>query len=383
VNIRQVSPIRVVHVTSGLGRGGAEAILLDIFANAGASELDQYIISLGRPVDRRELREIDSSRVIYLGVGRRPKEIFSAIVRTRKEIKRLAPDVVHTWMYHGDIVGGIAARTLQIPVIWGLFTGSLDSLFYNRVTRLVIRSCGWLSKVIPSQIVSCSKKGIEVHRNIGYPERKMSVIPIGFDTERYSANDTRRDQFRHRYGIARSVPVVGMAARFDPQKDFRTFLEAIALVRAQMPEIIALLVGGYGIHGDNKSLDAMIEEQGLEKNILVLGFIPSIREFYNGIDLLVLSSHGEGFPRVIGEAMASGTPCVASDVGDCREVIEDAGFVITSGASKDFADAVVQFFSASEDHRQALGVRSRDRIVRNYHLSQMIAGYVEKYKECI
>jgi len=377
------TPIRVVHVTSGLGHGGAESILLDLFTMADPLEIDQFIISLGSPTDREELNGTHPSKIVYLEVDQKPGNIFSAIFRTRNEIKKLAPNVVHTWMYYGDIIGGIAAKTLGVPIIWGVFTGSLDPRFYNRLTRWVIRACGWLSWFIPTHIVSCSKKGLEIHREIGYPKQKLSVIPIGFNTEKYVISQAGRSRFRTRYGISRSSYVIGMAARFDPQKDFETFFKAIAITKERIPELTVLLVGGYGADKDNDLLRAMIEKFGIEENTSALGFVSSINDFYNGVDLFVLSSHGEGFPRVIGEAMASGTPCVAADVGDCREVIGDTGFVVSRNAPEELANAIVRFCSTSNEGRQALKVRSRENIVRNYQLNRMISLYIEKYRECL
>ncbi len=377
------TPIRVVHVTSGLGHGGAESILLDLFTMADSSEIDQFIVSLGPPADREELRGVDNSRITYLDLGKSPRDFFPAVFKVRNIIKRLAPNVVHTWMYHSDIVGGIAARTLGLPVIWGVFTGSVDPRFYSRLTRWVIRGCSWLSRFIPTHIVSCSRKGLEVHKEIGYPQQKLCVIPIGFDTERYVMTQAGRSRFRDEYGISENVPIVGMAARFDPQKDFETFFKAIAIAKERIPELVVFLVGGKGTRNDNKALSTMIDRTGMEGTIRALGLVPSINDFYNGVELLVLSSHGEGFPRVIGEAMASGTPCVASDVGDCRAVIGDTGFVVSRNAPGELANAILQFFSTSDEGRQALRVRSRERIVRNYNLNQMISLYVEKYKQCI
>lgn len=375
--------VRVVHVTSGLGHGGAESILLDLLKMADSAEIDQFIVSLGSPVFREELRDVDGSRVIYLNLGQTPVNVFSAILKARKVIKRLEPNVVHTWMYHADIVGGIAAKTLRLPVIWSVFTGSVDPRFYSRLTRSVIRGCAWLSRIIPRYIVSCSSKGSEVHKKIGYPDQKLSVIPIGFDTEEYRIDPEGRSRFRNQVELLGDLPVIGMAARFDPQKDFETFFRAIAIAKERIPELIVFLVGGYGTDEDNKALKEMIQIEKLEGTIRALGFISSIKDFYNGIDLFVLSSHGEGFPRVIGEAMASGTPCVASDVGDCREVISNTGFVVSKGSAKELASAITEFFLSEDHDRQDLGFRARQRIVQNYHLGQMISMYVKKYRGCI
>jgi len=174
-----------------------------------------------------------------------------------------------------------------------------------------------------------------------------------------------------------------MAARFDPQKDFETFFRGIAIVKEQIPELIVFLVGGYGTDENNKALEEMIQTEKLEGTIRALGFIASIKDFYNGVDLFVLSSHGEGSPRVIGEAMASGTPCVASDVGDCREVIADTGFVVSKGSAKELASAITEFFLSEDHDRQNLRFRARQRIVQNYHLDQMIPMYVKKYNQCL
>jgi len=236
------------------------------------------------------------------------------------------------------------------------------------------------SRSIPAEVLSVSKKGLTVHESIGYPREKLRVVPIGFDTEQFSPKPGLRAQFRKTYGLKQDQPVIGMVARFDRQKDFDTLFKAASKVCASVPALKIVLVGGYGITAENRALTEIVEMFGLGSVVRLLGYVESIEEFYNGIDLLVLTSFGEGFPRVLGEAMATGIPCVSTKVGDAEEIIGGTGFIVGVGDDVGLADAIESFFTSSPESRSYQKRESRKRISEAYSLLKSNRLYTDVYR---
>src|SRR5690606_27501040 len=133
----------------------------------------------------------------------------------------------HTWMYHADLLGGIAARLAGgIPVLWAIHNTTLDPKGSKPLTRRIARWNGRLSHILPSRIVSVSDSGRELHRALGYDTRRMVVIPNGIAVEDYAPNLRAAVELRAMLEVDAATPLVGVIARFDPQKDHRTSLQA-------------------------------------------------------------------------------------------------------------------------------------------------------------
>ncbi len=372
--------IRVLHITSGLGTGGAEAILRDLLESLGQFNVEQLVISLG-PVEEAQVRlNYPLVKIHFFDLRRHPWRLVSVIAKIVFAMAKFRPDVVHTWMYHADLIGGILGKLKRLPVVWGIFSGNLEPEYYRPLTRLTIRMCGVLSRSIPAEVLSVSRKGRAVHESIGYPSKKIRVVPIGFDTEQFSPKPGLRIQFRKTYGFKQDQPIIGMVARFDRQKDFDTLFKAASKARVSVPGLKIVLVGGYGITVENSALTEKVEMFGLGSVVRLLGFVESIEEFYNGIDLLVLTSFGEGFPRVLGEAMATGVPCVSTKVGDAEEIIGSTGCIVGVGDVSGLADAMESFFASSPESRDYRKRESRKRITEEYSLLKSNSSYAEVYR---
>ena len=372
--------IRVLHITSGLGTGGAEAILRDLLESLGQFNVEQLVISLG-PVEEAQVRlNYPLVKIHFFDLRRHPWRLVSVIAKIVFAMAKFRPDVVHTWMYHADLIGGILGKLKRLPVVWGIFSGNLEPEYYRPLTRLTIRMCGVLSRSIPAEVLSVSRKGRAVHESIGYPSKKIRVVPIGFDTEQFSPNPVLRTRFRKTYGFEEDQSIIGMVARFDRQKDFDTLFKAVSKACVSIPRLKIVLVGGYGITPENRLLTEKVERFGLGSLVHLLGFVESIEEFYNGIDLLVLTSFGEGFPRVLGEAMATGVPCVSTKVGDAEEIIGGIGHIVGVGDVVGLADAIESFFANSPEVLSHKKRESRRRVVEEYSLMKSNRLYAEAYR---
>lgn len=363
----------VVHIITGLNDGGAEAVLLRLCAHEADNQY--HVISLMSDGKYGPLlREVGATvTCLNLPQGR---VTLGGLWRLWCVLRSKNPDVVQTWMYHADLIGGVMARIAGVKrVFWNIRNTTPDVEHTTKSTILVVRLCALLSPWVPETIVCCAQRSLEGHRDLGYTANKLCVIPNGYDLSRFAVNVAARDRLRAEWGVNDRF-VLGMVGRFDPQKDHKNFLSALTQLKQEGVSFYAVLVG-RGLDASNGQLVAWLAELGLADNVHLLGQRTDIPDVMNALDVHVLSSFGEAFPNVLAEAMACGTPVVTTDVGDAAMIAGDTGWVVPAKNATALAGALLQVQAAMADNLawQARRVAARQRVQVNFSLSRMVANY--------
>jgi len=242
-------------------------------------------------------------------------------------------------------------------------------------TRLVLRVLSWRSKV-PHAVVVNSHAGMLWHQKLGYRPRRWEVIPNGFDLATFKPDPEGGKRLRKEFDLASDAVLVGLIARFDPMKDHATFLSAAAAIVRSRPAVHFFLVG-KGV----RSLANLIQFHDLTGRVELLDEQQHIHNLLQGFDLVCLSSASEGFPNVLGEAMACGVPCVTTDVGDARYLVDDTGLVVPPRDPDALAKALLDMIDRGQAARQQLGRLARDRIASKFSLTHTIKRYETLYEE--
>lgn len=379
--------MKVLHVITGLGQGGAEAMLIKLLEEMKrSSACDQMVVSLtDSGVNGSKIRAIGITlKCLEMRQGNLPSLL--KINKLRLIISQEKPDVVQTWLDHSDVFGGIASKWADksIPVFWNLRHSS-PSVIHRKLSRKLLGAVHRiLVNPIPTQILVNSKCGLHAHADAGYPLAKMVHIPNAFDTVEFNPGHRLGDILRKRFGnVAENTVVFGMAARYAPMKDHDNLLKAIRLIIRGQPNLVFYLCG-QGIDQNNAALANKIEEYRLNECVALLGPQDRMNEYMNSLDYFVLSSaHGEGFPNVIGEAMACGKPCISTDVGDAAEIIGSTGWIVPPKNPEALAAAM------SEAAREDAGAKScrqancRQRIVDFYAISDIAASYLDIWRRAL
>ena len=318
-------------------------------------------------------------RVIALGARPSPLALVPAVVRLWRHLRRSKPDVVQTWMYHADLIGGVVARLAGVrAVVWGLHAGLLPPPGEKRFMKLMVRIAAVLSRVVPRTIVCCSETSRVVHEAVGYDPARMVVIENGFEPAALVEAD-RRSAARRALGIDDGDEVVGRVARFHPQKDYATMVAAAALVVAVRPGVRFVFVG-KDITEANDELWHEIVSAGIDRSVLLLGERDDMDDVYDALDVAVSSSRfGEALPLVVGEAMARGIPVVSTDVGDVREILGDDVDVVPAAEPGLLADAIVKLLDAGYAERRRIATSGRDRVLARFGVAAMRARYDAVY----
>lgn len=375
-------PIAVTHVIAGLELGGAEMMLYKLLSSIDRARFDPTVISLSTLGPLAE-------RIAGLGIGvsalgmPRGRVGARSLGRLARGLRARGPRVVHTWMYHADLLGGALARaTGEARVIWGV-RGSLDRRLSKRSSLLTARACALSSRWLPDRIVSCSQRLAELHVELGYDASRMTVIPNGFDLSWFKPEPPLRALTRERMGVARDELLVGTIGRFDPQKDHRTFLSAAGALARSRPDV-SFVMCGPGVDAANVQLGGWIEEAGVADRCRLLGAVQDTRGVLNALDVLVCSSaFGEGFPNVLGEGMACGLPCVTTDVGDAAMIVADTSRVVSPGDPPALARAIAADLSQPRAARAAQAVAARARIADRFELGTVARTFEDLYTEVL
>lgn len=306
------------------------------------------------------------------------------LIRLARTIRQLKPDLIHAWMYHANLAAGIAAAFAgRPPVIWGIRQGDLDPRLSKWTTRVIARIGALCSHLMADKIICCAENARVLHESMGYARKNMIVIANGFDLDQFHPDQEARSALRHELGLSESTNLITMPARFDPQKDHQNLLLAANILRDGMPKTHYILCGDR-IDANNQDLNGWMAELGLNDVVHLLGPRRDMSRIMAGSDIVVSSSaFGEGFPNVLGEAMAAGTPCVATDVGDSRLIIGDTGRVVPPRDPQALASALGDMLNMSDAERRSLGERARSRIAERYSLDAITAQYAAQYRATI
>jgi glycosyltransferase involved in cell wall biosynthesis len=306
------------------------------------------------------------------------------LFRLARWLRNASPDIVQTWMYHADLIGGLAAMFAgRFPVIWGVRQSQLDPDGSKRTTIWTARICALLSRALPERIVCCSYIARDVHRALGYASDKLVVIPNGFDLGRFKPDRVLRERVRDELGIDAALRVVGMVARFDTQKDHKMLINAARILHNNIPGTHFVLCG-KDVVWENEVLAEWIATAGLRDYFHLLGERSGIEGLLPAFDVACLSSaFGEGFPNVVGEAMACEVPCVATDVGDSAQIIGDTGLIVAPRDAKAFASGLKRLLSLSPDEHGCLGRAARARIAERFELQFVVQQFENLYRDLV
>lgn len=360
---------RILHVITGLDRGGAEGTLVQVLRltqRAGGPQ--QRVVTL---VDGGALL----SDLLAAGVQvdslemERGKVSLGAVQRLRRLISEFRPDIVMTWLYHADLLGTLAACTCGVPcVMWNLRSSNMDLSFYGLSTRASVAILSRLSRLRGFVIGFNSWAGKAAHESFGYEAGRWLYLPNGVDLKRWYADSVDRAAVREELGMKPEDIVLAVVGRVDPKKDYPGVIAAIERILDSHPEARTVFIG--------RGTESLVLPHRARNRMLALGERGDVNRVMRGCDALISgSSFGEGFPNVIAEAMASGLPCVATDVGDARLLVGEAGLIVEPGDPDQLAHAVSELITGGAAYRAELGARARKQVETHWSIERAAERY--------
>jgi len=374
-------PRTVLHLITTLTQGGAERVLSEVVPRPDARGEDgaderHVVVSLAPGGMFAEVLRERGVEVRDLGM-RPGRDLVAGTRRLATVLRELRPTLVVAWMYHACLLATAAAAVAgrrgapsdrpRATVAW-LLRGSLHTragLPWH--TRLVIRLLARLARrprwLAPDVVAVNSRAGLAHHDRAGYRPRRWRILTNGVDTTAFAPDATDRAAVRADLGVGEDTVLAITVARRHPQKDHAGLLAAAdvaaATCRAAGGPDLAVVLVGTGTEGLTGTTPAGVTVRGL-------GERRDVARLLRGADLVVSASLTEGLPNALLEAMASGLPPVATDVGDCREVVGDAGRLVPAADPAALGAAIAELCLLPASDRRELGARARRRTEARY-----------------
>ncbi len=373
--------IKVVHCINGLNVGGAEMMLYKTTTRMARDRIATLVVSVMAvgPIGER----IQHAGIPVVAFGKTPGKPDPRMVwKLYRLLRREKPDVVQTHMYEANLYGVLAAKLARVPIIWGIRCSDMDLSLYSPLSRLSFQLGARLSHLPDATIVN-SEAGRTYHIARGYDGRRMVVVPNGFELDRFRPDAEARRAFRAELGLDDDALLVGRVARFDAMKDYATFAQAAGIAATQDARL-RFVLAGERVTSENAELAHWVQQAGIASRAHLLGRRNDVPRVMAGLDVLVSSSaFGEGFPNVIGEAMACGVPCAVTDTGDSAFVVGDTGVVAPVRNPTALAEALLTLTRLPRAERAQRGQAARQRVAENFDIERVVARSEKLYADVL
>ena len=243
---------------------------------------------------------------------------------------------------------------------------------------MTAKLCALMSGFLANAIICNSSRSATLHQEWGYKKGLFKLIGNGFDLSLFRPQAKAKPELCQQLQIAPDSMLVGLVARFDPQKDHGNFIRAAGTVLKGIENVHFILIG-TAVDDNNVQLQHWLVATGFSQRFHLLGERADIAKLTAALDIACSSSLGEGFPNAIGEAMACAVPCIVTDVGDSAQLLGDTGIVVASGDASALAEAMIALLQETETYRKKLGKKARLRIENYFSLPSIVKQYQDFY----
>lgn len=318
---------RIVILARKLDPGGAERQLVALSKGLARRGHDVHIVLFysGGVFDENLLGS--NVHVVFLDKTSR-WDIMGFLVRLMLTLRELRPSLVYSFLDVPNIIVGLLRYVIGNPkLVWSIRAAGMEMGQYDWLSR----SVSWLEARLSGMadmIIANSHAGAIWARQRGFPSSRIEVVENGIDTTRFNRDADGGEILRQEWDVTETVILIGIVARLDPMKDHPTFLRACALLAENHKKLMFVCVGS-GSPSYEEKLRILTNDLGMADRVIWAGARQDMSAVYSSFDICCLSSaFGEGFPNVVGEAMACGVPCVVTDVGDAARIVDDLGVVV-------------------------------------------------------
>ena len=366
--------LRILYTVNRMDIGGSQTHLLQVLRLLDRNQFEPMLCCLSGEGALLETARETGATVVGVGLGRlKSPSAAGAVLRLTRFMRRARIDIVHNYLLRANVAGTLAARLARVPLV---LTSKRGCHEMRGLELAAVRLSNRLADCITANAEAVRRY---VHDNEGCPLEKMVVIPSGIDTDRFAP--LAPADYKARLGVAADRRVVGIVTRMRVRKGVEEFLRAMGMVREQMPEACAVVVGEVDL---DASLRALVQELRLDGHLHLLGRRSDMAEVLSAFDLFVLSSHDEGMSNAILEAMAMQRPVVATDVGGTNEVVQDGrtGVLVPAKDPAALAQGILRVLRAPQEGA-AMGERGRAIAIERFSARAMVRQMEQLYVQLL
>lgn len=356
-----VARLRIALLIDRLDRGGSERQFL-VLANTLHEQGHSVTALVFYPNGALE-PEFRAAGIRLRLLNKRGRwEVLRFVWRLIRVLREERPHVLHGYSGVPNVLAVLVKPFVPgLKIIWGVRASNVPLHLYGWLPRTLSRIAVALSRC-PDLIIANSFAGRAHVISRGYPPHKVTVVPNGIDTSRFHPDLEARRRVRMEWRASDHTKLVGLVGRIDPAKGHGTFLRAAAVLARRRRGLRFVCVGD-GPVSRLHALQRLAIDLGLDGRVLWVTSHADMPGAYNALDVLCSASDTEGFPNVVGEAMACGVPCVVTNAGDSAWILGQPRFTVQPGDAHALADRVEELLMMSSEARRRMGAAGRQRIV--------------------
>jgi glycosyltransferase involved in cell wall biosynthesis len=359
--------IKVVFLIRSLGQGGTERQLATLTPRLNKDRFEATVITFYP--DGKFGAELAANNVKVLNLNKRGRwDIFGFLWRLVSELKRIRPDILHSYLVEPNLVAAfIKPLVPSTRIVWGVRGSNRDLAGYDWFVRMNFRLQAAASR-FADLIIFNSNEGRDNYSHLRFPPHRSLVIHPGIDTDEFRPDRHLGITVRKTWDVAERTILIGVVGRFDPIKDHRTFVKAAALLSAEVIDCCFVFVGN-GPADYVTSLRRTVADYKLSDRVIWAGPRSDMPAVYNALNIACLSSTSEGLPNAVAEAMSCGIPCVVTDVGDAALLVGETGFVVPPRDPEALAAALKKCI---ENLRAGVLPEPRQRILTEFNVQRLV-----------
>ena len=363
-------PPRILYIITTLHISGPSLQVILLTASMRDAGYETILVTGSTPGDNFKTlaAHYDIEPVIVDSLARsyNPVQHIRAFYSLYRTIKDCALDIVHTHTTTAGFWGRMAARLAGVPVIVHTLHVHPFQGRYTHFSTYVFIVAERLSALVSHNVITLSetlrRELTDTHHIV--PRRWLTVLPVGYDLGIFAQTQRNGGTFRRTFNLPPYAPLVGIVGRLMPVKNHALFLEAAASVKQALPDVHFVIVGDGELR---TALKAQADSLGLSDSITFTGWVQEMAEVYSDLDVLVISSHSEGTPVPIIEALAAGCPVVATNVGGVSDLLAWTGCeMVHPGDAPALADAIQHTLKRGHTPEPA-----RTMMMSRYHIGRL------------
>lgn len=359
-------PLMVHVITNFAGMGGAEMMLARLIQYT-EHQYEHVIIALMKTSEVYQ-STLDRCQAHY-GLDWNGINTLGTVSKLRTLLKKLQPATVQCWMYHANALTSLSIIGLaQKPnVVWGIHHSLASPKDESISTKIALG----LSKILSQQastIIYCAHSSMQQHQAFGFKNGDSQVIANGVFLDKFQPNPQLHEP-----------TVIGFAGRYHRAKGYPYLFETMGLLKDKN---IIFKIAGSGASIDNPEVKALFHQYQLDaEKVHLIDQISDMPAFYQSIDAFLMTSITEGFPNVLVEAMASGLPCISTDVGDAKYIVQDLGNIVPPRNAQALVDAILAYTQKSEAEKQSLKLATREWVEQNFSIETVSRQYMQVWSQ--
>lgn len=380
--------IKVLRIITRLNIGGPTIHTVLLNAKLDSEKYESFLVA-----GRIESHESDMSyfadkyniKPIYVSnMSRelRPSQDWHAFWEIYKIIRKVKPDIIHTHTAKAGVLGRLAAFIANVPIIIHTFHGNVFKGYFGKAkTNFFIFMEKLLSLVSNRIIVICKKQKQELLDLKIASIKKIKVVPLGFEFKNFLPTHEDKGLFRVQFNIPKEARLIGIIGRLASIKNHVLFLDIAEIISKKYGNIY------FPIIGDGELRNKLKEEikcRKIEEHVFITGFIKNLKPVYADMDLVLLTSHNEGTPVAIIEAMACGKIVISTNVGGIEDFIDNRknGFYFNKDELKSFVKEIEKWLNHERDYK-SIEEKAKKRVKKIFSAQRLINDIENIYSELI